>query len=221
MATRTNVQRAMSSKQFDCPSCGASVAFQCAMSVFAVCPYCRSMLVRHDLDVEVIGKMAVLAEDTSPFQLGTQGRYDGRMFQLIGRLKQQWSDGGWNEWCALFNDARHGWLAEAQGFYLVCFETEPAVALPARDTLRVEQGIQIGGESYRVDDIKEVTCAGSEGELPFPAPHGRKSTSVDLSADGGKFACIEYAEDGTRLSVGRYVDFAELKLSFLRKLDGW
>lgn len=211
----------MSTKHFSCPACGSNVAFQSVVSVFAVCPYCRSMLVRHDVDVAVIGKMAVLTEDTSPLQLGTQGRYEGRLFQLIGRLKQQWSDGSWNEWCALFNDARHGWLAEAQGFYMVCFEIETPPALPARDALQADMNIQVGDDTYHVDDIKDVTCVGSEGELPFPAPQGRKGTSVDLSADGGKFACIEYADEGTRLSLGQYVDFRDLKLSFLRKLDGW
>jgi len=56
-----------------CPSCGGPVPFQSAISVFAVCPYCTSMLVRHDLDVESLGKMAVLAEDSSPLQIGSAG----------------------------------------------------------------------------------------------------------------------------------------------------
>ena len=81
--------------------------------------------------------------------------------------------------------------------------------------------IVIGKDSYRVDDIKDVVCEISEGELPFAAPHGRQSTSVDLSAPGKRFGCLEYAADGVRLSLGRYVDFAELKLSYLRQLDGW
>jgi uncharacterized protein (DUF983 family) len=53
-----------------CPSCGAPVVFKSASSVFAVCEYCQSTLVRHDQNLEDIGKMAALVEDRSPLQLG-------------------------------------------------------------------------------------------------------------------------------------------------------
>src|SRR6266702_4317560 len=58
-----------------CPSCGASVDFKSAASILAVCEYCRSTLVRQDINVENIGKMAELKLDGSPLQLGAQGTY--------------------------------------------------------------------------------------------------------------------------------------------------
>ena len=58
-----------------CPSCGAPVVFKSAASIFAVCEYCQSTLVRHDQALEDIGKMAALAEDRSPLQLGSEGHW--------------------------------------------------------------------------------------------------------------------------------------------------
>ena len=102
-----------------CPSCGAPVVFKSAASIFAVCEYCQSTLVRHDQALEDIGKMAVLAEDRSPLQLGTEGRYKGVHFALIGRIQLKYSQGLWNEWHLLFDDMRTGWLSEASGEYVL------------------------------------------------------------------------------------------------------
>ena len=82
------------------------------------------MVVRRDLDVESIGTMAALPQDMSPFQIGTQGKFDGVGFGIIGRMKLSWENGYWNEWFIVSEDGRKGWLAEAQGFYAVSFEIE-------------------------------------------------------------------------------------------------
>lgn len=208
-------------KEYSCPSCGASVKFISKASIFAVCPYCRSMLVRHDVDVETIGTMAeTMDEDTTPLQLGTEGVYQDKRFGLAGRVRLAWSDGSWDEWYAWFNDGSQGWVAQAQGFYMVSFQI-PDLEAPDLAGLRVGERIEFEEHSYQVDDIKKTTCVASEGELPFKAPKGRTGTSVDLSGPARRFACIEYSEEGTRVFEGHYVDFDDLKLSFMRPLDGW
>ena len=51
------------------------------------------------------------------------GEFDGVGFKLIGRVRVSYEEGSWNEWYALFQDGRPGWVAEAQGFFMVSFET--------------------------------------------------------------------------------------------------
>lgn len=180
------------------------------------------MLVRHDVDLESLGKMAELPEDMSPLQVGTRGSFESKGFELIGRLKMAWQDGSWNEWYALFDDGREGWLAEAQGFWMMSFPEADTSHVPAEEKLRPGQYLPFGRMSFVVDDIKQATCVGSEGELPFRAPKGRTSTSVDLSAPPVRYACIEYSqEDGVRLYQGTYIEFDDLHLSNLRVIDGW
>src|SRR5437867_3521525 len=113
-----------------CPSCGATVEFKSSASVFAVCEYCHSALVRHDLDIENLGRMADLKVDGSPIRLGAQGRYREVHFGLIGRIQLRYERGIWNEWHILFDDGRSGWLGEAQGTYAITFLTPAAAELP-------------------------------------------------------------------------------------------
>lgn len=205
-----------------CPACGAELAFRSSVSVFAVCTYCSSMVVRHDVDLEALGKMARLPADMSPLQLGAHGRFGKDRFAIVGRLKIAWEAGSWNEWYALFDDGRAGWLAEAQGFWMMSFAVEPPRDLPTLEAVRPGMSLRLTPRQFfQVDDIKQATCVGSEGELPIKAVAGRTSTSVDLTGAENRFASIDYADDGVRLYVGTYVEFDELRMSPLREIDGW
>jgi hypothetical protein len=55
------------------PPAARRSSFKSAASIFAVCEYCQSTLVRHDQALEDIGKMAALVEDRSPLQTGRRG----------------------------------------------------------------------------------------------------------------------------------------------------
>ena len=208
----------------NCPSCGALVNFQSKASVFAVCSFCKSSLVRQDLDLSKIGSMADLQDDFTPLQIGTTGLYLGKKFELVGRLKIGYSEGFWNEWYALFNDssgAENGWLTDAQGFYALC---SPGidVNLPARDDISVGALLDLSPHGYfDVEDVHTVKCLFSEGELPLDAHQGRRSVSVDLTSKGCKMATIEYAEKETRCFFGTYHDFDTFKFQNLRHIDGW
>lgn len=204
-----------------CPSCGANVNFHLQSSVFAVCSYCRSTLVRQDMNLESIGKMADLQDDLTPLKVSCTGSYEGQRFELIGRLKVGYSEGFWNEWYALFNDERVGWLAEAQGFYAMCFPLR-GVSLPDRKKLLPGSTVELGSQGvFVVEDMRKVECLLSEGELPVNAVRGRKSLSVDLTAPGCRMATIEYAESETRVFAGRYQDFDDFRFSNLRFIHGW
>lgn len=180
------------------------------------------MIVRHDVNVETMGKMAELPPDLSPLQIGTRGEMDGLSFTLLGRVRFAYDEGSWNEWCALFSDGRHGWVAEAQGFFMVSFEVTPPPQFPTGSGgLPINCTIEIEGQDYSVTDRKENVCLGSEGELTIVAPPGRTATTIDLTGSNARFASAEYAENGMRLFVGRYARFDDLKFSNLKPVPGW
>ncbi len=251
----------------NCSSCGAEVSFRSKASVFAVCSFCQSTLVRQDMELEAIGKMSYLLDDLTPLQIGTTGTYNGERFELIGRMKVGYAeseqrasidrvtantiagvdegvggkkrsdrapyDGFWNEWYCLFPKDREGWLAEAQGFYGICF---PYFGFkPPKRTEKIEPGryFDLGKEGlFQVEDVREVRCLFSEGELPMGAAQGRTSLSVDLTAPGKRMATLEIVtgqqsqsededEDQSRVFVGDYKDFDEFEFKNLRKIYGW
>lgn len=216
-------------KKFNCPSCGAEVVFTSNISVYAVCKFCSSMIVRHDVDVEAIGTMAALPDDMSPFQIGTEGYYQGAHFSLVGRMKIGWEDGSWNEWFMATDDGRKGWLAEAQGFYAISFETEPppldfavkAIQDQKKESNFIGSALTLNNQKFKVVDSKKASCIGSEGELPFAAPQGRLTVSVDLLSTHGDFGCVEIETGKLRAFTGRYVDWKEMRCSNIRQFDGW
>ena len=198
-----------------CPSCGAPVVFRSAGSLFAVCEYCRSTLVRHDQALEDIGKMAALAEDRSPLRLGAEGSHGGVHFALIGRIQIKFSQGYWNEWHLLFDDQRTGWLSEAGGEYVLTFTQPVLEPLPAFAELKIGQRLLLAGQPWTVSNLENAECVAGEGELPFKVGAGYPVAAVDLRNAGG-FATLDYSETPPLLFVGQAVDFAALRLSGLR-----
>jgi hypothetical protein len=197
------------------------VVFQSSVSVSAVCPFCQSLVVRHDLNVETMGKVAQLPPDLSQLQIGARGEYNGQSFTIIGRIRVVYEEGSWNEWFARFGNEVSGWVAEAQGVFMVSLESPAPTGFADRSRLTIGSSIELEHRPYRVIDRKEVQCAAAEGELNFVATPGRTAFSVDLVSTGGRFASVEYAETGTSLFIGRYATFDELKFSNLRSVPGW
>ena len=208
-------------KEVNCPSCGAPVVFQSAVSVLAVCPYCTSTLVRHDLDLENIGKMAQLQADGSPLQLRTEGRYRGTSFTIVGRIQLRFEKGLWNEWHLLFDDQRSGWLGEASGVYAISFLARVPEKIPKFEELRAGQTVVVNQKPYEVTDVEKAFCIGGEGELPFQIGPGYSAPVADLAGPGNQFATLDYSEDPALIFIGEYVEFDALHLSGLREIDGW
>ncbi len=198
-----------------CPSCGAPVVFKSASSVFAVCEYCQSTLVRHDQNLEDIGKMAALVEDRSPLQLGAEGSYKGVHFALIGRIQIKYSQGIWNEWHLLFDDMRNGWLSEAGGEYVLTFAEQVQEPLPAFDDLKIGQRFVLASQTWTVSNIENAECVAGQGELPFKVGAGYPVAAVDLR-NQANFATLDYSETPPLLFVGEAVDFGSLKMANLR-----
>ncbi|MDX2105961.1 MAG: DUF4178 domain-containing protein [Candidatus Melainabacteria bacterium] len=178
------------------------------------------------MDLEAVGKMAELQDDLTPLQIGTTGKYKGKAFEIIGRMKVSYDDGFWNEWYLYFPEGKHreGWLAEAQGFYAVCFDVDERVAPPRNEASSLKPGRCIEFQDrglFEIEDIHEVKCLVSEGELPVNAMKGRESLSVDLTGPDVQMATIEYAKDEIRVFAGGYQDFDEFKFHNLREIEGW
>jgi hypothetical protein len=205
-----------------CPACGAAVAFSTSISLFAVCSSCRSLVMRKELDLEALGKVAQLQADGTPLQVGARGVYRGAPFNVVGRVQMRMPVGFWNEWALVFDDGRQGWLGEASGAYAVSFRVEtPAPA--EYDKLELGASVEIAGAAYEVRDRSEARYVSAEGELPFRPPLGLSEAvpSVDLIAPGGRFATIDYSEKPPLVFAGEYQDFDALAFSNLRRVEGW
>lgn len=202
-----------------CPSCGAAVPFRTSINLLAVCPFCRSLVRRKDLDLEKLGESAQLQPDGTPLQVGALGAYRGSPFEVVGRVQLKTPHGFWNEWSLMFADGRQGWLGEAQGAYAVSFETDYNV--PAFRDLKVLAKVEVKGRVYQVLEIVEAEYLAAEGELPFRPPLGERAVSADLIGENGAFGTIDYSDDPASVFVGEYQDFDALQFTGLKAIEGW
>jgi hypothetical protein len=208
-------------RKSSCPQCGAPIQFRFSSAVQTVCEFCHSILVRRDLDLAKVGKVADLPLDSSPIQLRTEGIYNNKAFWVAGRILYQWEQGGWNEWHIVFQDGNSGWLSDAQAQYAVTFAQDAGGALPNVDELYQGRTFQFQGVDYQVTSITRASYVGVEGELPFEYWDKTVLTFADLRTGNGSFATIDYSENPPLLFIGESVDFDALQLKNLREFEGW
>jgi hypothetical protein len=202
-----------------CPSCGAMIPFRVSIDLLAICPFCRCLVQRKDLDLETLGQSAQLQPDGTPLQAGSRGAYRGAAFQVAGRVQLETPHGFWNEWFIVFEDGRRGWLGEAQGAYAVSFKTDSAV--PALTDLKLLAKVEVKGRPYQVLEIIDAKYLAAEGELPFRPPLGDSAPSADLIGENGAFGTIDYSETPPEVFLGEYQDFDALAFTNLKPIEGW
>jgi len=211
----------MSEPVANCPSCGAPVQFRWSSAVQTVCPFCHSILVRDDLDLKNVGKVADLPPDPSPISLLTEGTYRGKSFQVLGRIIYAWEDGGWNEWHIVFSDGSSGWLSDAQLQYAVSFLVTAPPTLPGEDEVSRGKELELNQIVYQVATRTRASYKGVEGELPFPYYGKSDMLFADLKTSGRAFGTIDYSDPTPALFLGEWVEFEELQLKNLRQFEGW
>ncbi len=217
MATEgTSPQRAYRAA---CPSCGAPVEFRSAASASAVCSFCRSTLVRDGEALQRIGVSSELFDDHSPLQLGAAGTFQGLAFTLVGSLQYTYADGTWNEWHALFDNGRSGWLSEDNGAYVFSFDAALDQASPRAEELRIGERRVLAGRSWDVAAVTTARLIAAQGELPFAPRLQGAFVVADLRNPQGEVGTLDYSTPGTvHWSVGHGVLLGDLALSGLREV---
>lgn len=210
----------MSQPTGTCPNCGAKIVFRWSSSVQTTCDYCKSILVRTDVDLKKVGQVADLPPDSSPIQIGTEGSYNHKAFTAIGRIIYEYEQGSWNEWHLMMNDGTSGWLSDAQDEYAVSFSA-PGRKLPEAAQRQVGERYVWDNVGYTVATITTAHYRGVQGELPFQYWDKENVVFVDLRSESGKFATIDYSDEKPVLYLGEMVEFESLALKNLRSFEGW
>lgn len=205
----------------NCPACGAPVRFRFAQAVQTVCEYCKSILVRHDVNLDKVGECAVVPDYASPIQLGTEGVFRDKAFAVVGRIVYEYELGGWNEWYIVFSDGGGAWLSDAQLEYAVTFPTQPPEALPQRDAFYRGAKYTWYGANYEVTSMTLARYRGVEGDLPFEYWDKTSVWFLDLRTHDARFATVDYSEEPPLLFTGEAVEFESLRLRNLREFEDW
>ena len=204
-----------------CPQCGAPIEFTNKASLFATCVTCGSSLLREDINLKNLGKMAELQDDGSVIQIGVTGTHDARDFRVVGRIQRGYARGFWNDWFVAFADGEAAWLSEAMGFYSILYDAKPDAALPSWERMELGETISIGGGTFWIKSILKGECAGAEGELPYAVPSHEPGVFVDLAAESYGCASISYVGSTLRTIAGTHEEFGALNLKGIVRPEGW
>jgi Domain of unknown function (DUF4178) len=204
-----------------CPNCGAPVEFASAAAPFAVCSFCRSVVVRAGEQLRKIGESAEIFDDHTPLQLGAAGRYQGAPFTLVGRLQYRYAEGTWNEWHALFasgTEQKSGWLSEDNGHYVVAFDAPLTTTVPPAEALRPGAPLIVDAQGWSVASVVAAKLIAAEGELPKRPNLEHGFVVADVRSSRGEVGTIDYADPARPAwSVGRTVALSELALTGVRE----
>ncbi|WP_374412489.1 DUF4178 domain-containing protein [Hydrogenophaga sp.] len=198
-----------------CPGCGAPVAFQSAQSTHAVCAYCHSSVVRTADALARLGRIADEFTDYSPLKIGATGQWKGQAFTLVGRLQLGNAQARWTDWQAVFDDQSLGSLSEDNGSFVFSTPVPKAVSIPAFKDWRLGLRRPLGGKTFAVSAITEVSVLAAQGELGHLPAAGQPFGVVELRSDSGEVCSIDYASVPPAVWLGSEVRLDDLKLTGL------
>jgi hypothetical protein len=215
----------VTARSASCPNCGATIEFRWSGAVQTICPYCKAVLVRRDVDLEKVGMVSDLPPTSSPIQLGTEGRWQKDGFVVVGRIVYRYERGGWNEWYLRTTSGTDAWLSDAQGDLAISTRSASSTELPTANELRVGQSYTLDNTRFRVASLTRAHYAGVEGELPFESWNRDDALFADLDSEGNgdelRFATIDYSDESPVAYVGSYVELEQLAARNLRRIEGW
>lgn len=211
----------MAVSQGSCPGCGAPIGFAAGSSVSAVCKYCQTTVRRTDRGLENLGRVADLTDTPSLVAVGDTGTAAGQSFMVLGRVQLQHDLGGvWEEWYLGFANGQWGWLAYAQGVYMLTWKVEPPPPVPAMRQMRLEASVPLGpAGTFRVVELKQATIASAEGELPFAPRTGEARFYADLHGPRGGFATIDWGQGSGAVEVFVGYQLLESQLTITQQVE--
>ena len=195
--------------------------FRFSSAVQTTCPYCNSILVRHDVNLDKVGEVADLPPDPSPIQLLTEGIYRNKAFVVVGRIIYEYDQGFWNEWHCVTHQGESIWLSDAMAQYAITQQAPSREPLPPAGKLYAGSRLKLNGEEFQVTGINRARYRGVEGELPFEYWDKDEVAFIDLATPTTRFATIDYSEEPPLLFLGEWVEFDSLRLKNLRQFEGW
>ncbi|MBL8917107.1 MAG: DUF4178 domain-containing protein [Archangium sp.] len=175
----------------DCPSCGAPVEFRPGAGQVKVCDHCNTVVVRGEVKLEKIGKVAELLDLQSPLSIGVQGTYSGNTFTVAGRVQKSNQTGVWDEWFLAFDDERIAWLAESEGDWKLLFPIE-GVTAPSPTTLAPLASFTLRDRTFVVEESNTAFTTSAQGQLPAFNTHHH---FVDATGPKGTFCTLDEAEE--------------------------
>lgn len=202
----------MISQSFECPSCGGPIEKKTPGARALVCPYCGQTSHLNATSLEAAGEKQMLIDYGSFLKIGDTYSFDGRSFQVLGRIRIDYEDGFWDEWYVNFTDNNDpAWIQEDDGSFTIFSKIGELEEHMDLDQVQVGQYIRIGmlPDHVFITSKSSAKVNGGEGELPFKIIPGDPADFVDGILDG-KVISVETLPDDSAVFMGRAFDLSAI-----------
>lgn len=200
-----------------CPSCGKLISFVTGKPAYRVCDCGK--VIRQDENGQLI-QTSERAVNIFPeiIQPGTTGTFNGKKFEVNGRLRLRFEESVINYWDISFNDDNDYWLMEGYGMYGILKRNDqrtiPFDGILANYTIGITK-VEDGGWIFEeVDKIAEMAF---EGEVELGAFRKNANIYGMASSKGEKLVVMEWQNNQYEVYELLFTGFAELQLKQLRE----
>ncbi|THU40910.1 DUF4178 domain-containing protein [Niastella caeni] len=206
-----------------CPDCNLPLTYRCADTNVIVCSHCFAP-VKKPADGHLAQRVNLLIakDEVTPIQIGTQGEWSGKKFEIIGRLRCVFADGFTNNWTMYFDDGGIMMLVENCGQFAVYEKTTLERNIAFSRVAALDYGSEtaelIAGKQYTLE--RKTTCEYMEveGETWLFDDDG-KFTRLEVAAQrGGRLALIENNKGSYITFRIHYVPFPDFAFKNARSL---
>jgi hypothetical protein len=206
-----------------CPECKRTITIKSYATNVIICPHCYAPVQKLERYLKERINLVIAKDDLTPIQIGTHGKWNDKMFEIIGRVRCVYSEGFTNNWTMLFDDDTIMMLVEDCGEFAVyekvAMENNVYFSRVAHmdygaDTVELNPGKQYILERKSVCTDMEV-----EGET-WLFDDNRKFNCLEVGGQGaGRYVLIETGKKDYITFKIHYHSLAELECKELRKLQ--
>ncbi|MBI3818828.1 MAG: DUF4178 domain-containing protein [Planctomycetes bacterium] len=203
----------MSIREASCPGCGGKLTFTNAATIYVICKFCNSGSWRRDVDLELVGKVAIVSDIDSPFAIGSRGAIGGVSWLIVGQVQLDHGRGPWNEWCLAMGDGTWAWLAEAQGEYIITRAVGEDLDVPKYVELHAGRKINIKSNgTFIIAEVGSGVVTAALGELPVALEINKRFLYADVRGTGSRFGTLDYgsANECDTVYIGNVYSLTEL-----------
>ena len=205
----------MTVRSIECPNCGGPVELHgYSHSLSAVCIQCLSVIDTSKPELTILKQFQESQRVRPILPLGSRGRFDGKLFEIIGMQERQIMVDGttysWQEYL-LFNPyVGFRYLSVYRGHWNYI---EPARGYPEPAGGIGKPGLRYLGERFTHFQSAEAETSFAMGEFPWRLEVGQRVTVNDYIAPP-KLLSEETTADEVTYSVGTYKTGEEIAKAF-------
>lgn len=204
---------------YACDSCNATLSFASKDTQWMACGGCGTVHYRYDGIAPVRKPVKAIRTSNDLIQPGTTGRWQGKAFRVLGRVRYRFADGLVNFWTVMMEDGLVQYLSEGYGLYAMLVKLSPAPAIDLKVFREAGEHTEVGGQKNVLESIARSVGYEVEAEAwdVFGAYFDQKPVFYDFARLNGDYITLATVDTIVAAFEVHSCTFAQLQLQQLNE----